>query len=70
MVGTIERVWKPLQEFPEYEINHDGIIRDRDSGVQKSTYCDGSGLEVCKFSKDGKRVLRSVEKLRRLAFSV
>lgn len=65
-----EIVWKPLQEFPEYEINKDGIIREAATRVQKPTYEDGSGLEVCKFRKDGKRVLRSVEKLRRFAFSV
>jgi hypothetical protein len=62
--------WKPLQEFPDYEINEDGVIRNRDTRVQKSTYEDGNGLEVTKFQKGGTRVLRSVEKLRRFAFSV
>lgn len=62
--------WKPIQEFPEYEINGDGVIRHRTTRVQKSVYEDGSGLPVTKFSKDGKRVLRSVEKMKRFAFSV
>lgn len=67
---VVTGTWKTIQEFPEYEINIEGVIRHRVTREQKGTYGDANGLEVTKFNRDGKRVLRSVEKMRRFAFSV
>ena len=58
--------WVTIKEFPKYEINALGIIRKRDNQVQVSTIV--SHIETVKLPKDGKRYLRSVRKLTRIAF--
>lgn len=65
----LEYNWKVIQEFPRYEINVHGNIRETLTHYEKGTYVDGYGNLVVQFTKEGKRYLRSVEKLKRVAFS-
>jgi hypothetical protein len=68
-MGLFETEFRTINEFPEFEINLQGEIRRKDTRVPRPTHSGYYG-EVIKFTKDGHRYLRSVEKLRRIAFSV
>jgi hypothetical protein len=61
--------YRTISEFPEWEINVEGVIRHKWTGVRRYPHDSASG-PVVKFTKEGKRYLRTVEKLRRVAFSV
>jgi len=62
----VQSEWVTIQEFPKYEINAVGIIRKRETQVQVATIV--SHIETVKLVKNGKRYLRSVRKLTRIAF--
>ena len=67
---ALRKEWRTIAEFPKYEINLDGKIRYKESLIMKGTYEDGYGQEVVQLTRDGKRYLRTVKRLIRVAFSV
>ena len=62
----VQSEWAVIEEFPRYEINALGIIRNRLNHVQISTTV--AHIETVKLTRDGKRYLRSVKKLSKIAF--
>ena len=68
MTPVIQREWRPIQEFTNYEINADGVIRKRSNQTRIATYVDVTGLNTCQLFRDGKRYLRSVNALTKRAF--
>lgn len=58
--------WVELEEFPKYEINSIGIVRQKKTGVEHSI--QAYNYETVMLTKDGKRYHRSVKTLLILAF--
>lgn len=69
-VKVIQREWRTIQEFQNYEINLDGVIRKRTNQTQLGTYENQMGLQCIQLRKDGKRYLRSVHALTKRAFPI
>lgn len=61
--------WRTIAEFPNWEINLHGEIREKGTLRPRETH-SGNYVESVKFTKDGQRYMRSVRKLVRIAFSV
>lgn len=70
MKAVLNRDWRTLQEFPNYEICLDGVVRNKKTQIQIATYERQDLLVTIQLFKDGKRYLRSVKALTKRAFPV
>lgn len=56
-------MYKLIQEFPRWEINKEGHIRNVKTKVTKFTFLHKSGYEHVHFKKNGKQITRKVHRL-------
>ena len=55
--------WKPIAEFPNYEISNTGLVRNKAGKILK-TFVQNGGYEVATLSKDGlKGAKRTIHRL-------
>lgn len=60
-------MWKPIGEFPWYEINEEGNVRRIRDGFMITTF-PFNGVTMIALYKQGVRITRQLEKLRHIAY--
>lgn len=58
--NNLKEVWKPIKNFPKYEVSDQGVVRAKDSGKFMSLLHDREQCSVRLEFKDGRRLRRSV----------
>ena len=67
-VNKSQQIWKTIEEFPDYEISFDCVIRNKKTGHIKKQSVGKRGYLVVSMYKDKKGYLRTVHTMYAKAF--
>lgn len=64
----MDRVWKKVDEFPNYSVSSDGLVRNDKRGIIKTPHLDDCGYHELNLYKDGAGHHRKIHRLVAEAF--